>query len=58
MDIFMNTTMKCMSGLCGMNVCPMNCNEWLFNELQMNFKLPMNFEFNRTKYTNLMNLEF
>ena len=34
------------------------CNEWIFNKLWMKFKLPMNFEFNRIKYTNVMNLEF
>ena len=41
-----------------MNVYWMNCNEWIFNELWMNFELPMNFEFNGIEYTNWMNWNF
>ena len=55
---FIDATMKCMSELCGMNVYSMNCNEWIFNELWMKFKLPMNFKFNRMNYTIVKNLEF
>ena len=59
-DIFVRIPMNCMNGLCHMNfnVYWMNCNEWIFNELWMNFELPVNFECNGIEYTNWMNWNF